>query len=117
MERFYVDVLGYVVEWRPSERELYLTRGEDNLALHQGGRPSSTGHHAGLRREQRRARSLRLLMDTATTSRWATHLEAHGVVLDTRPRCTATARPLLRARPEGNRIQFSTTRRFSAPVR
>jgi catechol 2,3-dioxygenase-like lactoylglutathione lyase family enzyme len=34
MERFYCDVIGYKVEWRPSAGELYLTRGEDNLALH-----------------------------------------------------------------------------------
>ncbi len=45
MERFYVDVLGYTVEWRPDPDNVYLTRGADNLALHippnrsKGGKP------------------------------------------------------------------------------
>ncbi|MEJ2392077.1 MAG: VOC family protein [Gammaproteobacteria bacterium] len=33
-ERFYVDLLGMQVEWRPDEDNLYLTSGKDNLALH-----------------------------------------------------------------------------------
>ncbi|KPJ92020.1 MAG: glyoxalase [Gammaproteobacteria bacterium SG8_11] len=33
-ERFYVDLLGMVVEWRPDEDNVYLTSGNDNLALH-----------------------------------------------------------------------------------
>lgn len=33
-ERFFVDVLGYRVEWRPDADNVYLTRGTDNLALH-----------------------------------------------------------------------------------
>jgi catechol 2,3-dioxygenase-like lactoylglutathione lyase family enzyme len=34
MERFYVDVMGMVVEWRPDPENVYLTSGSDNLALH-----------------------------------------------------------------------------------
>ena len=33
-ERFYVDVLGMAVEWRPDADNLYLCSGTDNLALH-----------------------------------------------------------------------------------
>jgi catechol 2,3-dioxygenase-like lactoylglutathione lyase family enzyme len=33
-ERFYVDLLGMQVEWRPDPDNLYLTSGNDNLALH-----------------------------------------------------------------------------------
>jgi len=33
-ERFYVDLLGMQVEWRPDEHNIYLTSGGDNLALH-----------------------------------------------------------------------------------
>jgi catechol 2,3-dioxygenase-like lactoylglutathione lyase family enzyme len=32
---FYVGLLGYQVEWQPDSRNLYLTCGNDNLALHQ----------------------------------------------------------------------------------
>lgn len=33
-ERFYTEVLGMRVEWRPDEDNVYLTGGKDNLALH-----------------------------------------------------------------------------------
>jgi catechol 2,3-dioxygenase-like lactoylglutathione lyase family enzyme len=33
-EHFYVEVLGMAVEWRPDPDNLYLTSGQDNLALH-----------------------------------------------------------------------------------
>ena len=34
MERFYRDVMGYEVEWRPDAENVYLCSGNDNLALH-----------------------------------------------------------------------------------
>ena len=34
-ERFYVELLGMQVEWRPDAENLYLSSGPDNLALHQ----------------------------------------------------------------------------------
>ncbi|HEX7669694.1 MAG TPA: VOC family protein, partial [Polyangiaceae bacterium] len=34
MEAFYVGSLGYDVEWRPDPDNVYLTNGEDSLALH-----------------------------------------------------------------------------------
>jgi len=33
-ETFYVDLLGMTVEWRPDADNVYLTSGNDNLALH-----------------------------------------------------------------------------------
>ncbi len=33
-ERFWVDVMGYAVEWRPDDDNVYLCSGSDNLALH-----------------------------------------------------------------------------------
>lgn len=33
-ERFYCDLLGMRVEWRPDADNVYLTSGADNLALH-----------------------------------------------------------------------------------
>ncbi|HCD03759.1 MAG TPA: glyoxalase, partial [Methylophaga sp.] len=35
-EQFYVDLLGMEVEWRPDADNVYLTSGNDNLALHRG---------------------------------------------------------------------------------
>jgi len=37
-ERFYVDLLGMQVEWRPDPDNVYLTSGNDNLALHRSDR-------------------------------------------------------------------------------
>ena len=34
-ERFYCDLLGMAVEWRPDAENVYLSGGGDNLALHQ----------------------------------------------------------------------------------
>ena len=33
-EKFYVDLLGMQVEWQPDDDNIYLTSGNDNLALH-----------------------------------------------------------------------------------
>ena len=33
-ERFYTDIIGLRVEWRPDADNVYLTSGHDNLALH-----------------------------------------------------------------------------------
>jgi catechol 2,3-dioxygenase-like lactoylglutathione lyase family enzyme len=99
MERFYCDLLGYAVEWRPSERELYLSRGEDNVALHAhpGDVPGeSRVDHVGL-----------LMARPEDVDAWAAWLEAHGVELDTRPRTHRDgARSFYARDPEGNRLQF-----------
>jgi len=33
-EQFFVDLMGMQVEWRPDPDNVYLTSGNDNLALH-----------------------------------------------------------------------------------
>lgn len=33
-EKFYIDLLGMGVEWRPDDENVYLSSGNDNLALH-----------------------------------------------------------------------------------
>ena len=38
-EKFYVGLLGMQVEWRPDEENIYLTSGNDNLALHRADKP------------------------------------------------------------------------------
>lgn len=98
MESFYRELLGYQVEWRPSERELYLSRGDDNLALHAG--PEQPGEtridHIGL-----------LVAEPDHVDAWARWLEAHDVELDTLPRTHRDgARSFYARDPEGNRLQF-----------
>jgi catechol 2,3-dioxygenase-like lactoylglutathione lyase family enzyme len=101
MERFYCDVLGYEVEWRPSAAELYLTRGEDNLALHALAAPrpavvESKLDHIGL-----------LVSRPEDVDAWAAYLTERRVKLDTSPRTHRDgARSFYARDPEGNRLQF-----------
>jgi catechol 2,3-dioxygenase-like lactoylglutathione lyase family enzyme len=98
MEAFYRDVLGYVEEWRPSERELYMTRGSDNLALHATDTPVGETRldHVGL-----------LMSAPEDVDAWAAWLTASGVALDSTPRTHRDgARSFYARDPEGNRLQF-----------
>ena len=109
MERFYCDVLGYRVEWRPSPSELYLTRGEDNLALHAS--PASPAERAlgsdAPRRESRLDHIGLLMSRPEDVDAWATYLEEKGHKLDTTPRTHRDgARSFYTRDPEGNRLQF-----------
>ena len=77
MERFYVDLLGYQVEWRPDERSVYLSSGTDTLALHSGARTSgrvSRVDHMGV-----------LLCEEQDVEIWARHLEAHRIPIPAPP--------------------------------
>ena len=105
MERFYCDVLGYRVEWRPSESELYLTRGEDNLALHARSKPPAGTTAAP---QESRLDHVGLLMDRPEdVDAWAKYLEEKGIRPDTAPRTHRDgARSFYMRDPEGNRLQF-----------
>jgi catechol 2,3-dioxygenase-like lactoylglutathione lyase family enzyme len=105
MERFYCDVLGYHVEWRPSAGELYLTRGEDNLALH--ARPTPALESAGATQESRLDHVGFLLDRPEEVDAWAAYLAEKGIRLDTAPRTHRDgARSFYMRDPEGNRLQF-----------
>jgi catechol 2,3-dioxygenase-like lactoylglutathione lyase family enzyme len=75
-EQFWVDVMGYEVEWRPDPDNVYLHGGRDNLALHRGdavGRGQLD--HVGI-----------AVPTAAAVDAWAAHLEARGVTLKARPK-------------------------------
>ena len=51
VESFYVDLLGFKVEWRPDQDNVYLCSGVDNLALHKVADTGSTAQslaHTGI---------------------------------------------------------------------
>jgi catechol 2,3-dioxygenase-like lactoylglutathione lyase family enzyme len=76
-ERFWVDVMGYVVEWRPDPDNVYLTSGRDNLALHRrkvdGGLERLD--HIGV-----------AVPSTHDVDAWADRIRANGTALQTEPR-------------------------------
>src|SRR3954470_9125753 len=89
MKRFYVELLGFAVEWEPDADNIYLSSGMDNLALHRstpltrGASTSidqppagpSTLDHLGL-----------IVREPHDVDEWAAFLESHGVVIDAPPR-------------------------------
>jgi catechol 2,3-dioxygenase-like lactoylglutathione lyase family enzyme len=107
MKRFYVDVLGFEVEWEPDADNVYLSSGVDNLALHrspalmttvspaQPGGGSSLDHF-GL-----------IVRSAAEVDAWAAFLEGRGITLDARPRTHRDgARSCYFKDPDGNSIQI-----------
>jgi len=100
MKRFYVDHLGFTVEWEPDPDNVYLTSGTDNLALHraEAGRVLDSGplDHLGL-----------VVATADEVDRWAAYFEAHDVPLKAAPRTHRDgARSLYLRDPDGNTIQI-----------
>ena len=100
MKRFYVDLLGFAVEWEPDPDNIYLSSGVDNLALHRasaGATPvDSPLDHFGL-----------IVRQAEDVDRWASFLEANGVTLLARPKTHRDgARSCYFEDPDGNRIQI-----------
>ena len=100
MRRFYVDLLGFEVEWEPDADNVYLSSGLDNLALHRSAEASRSTNgaldHLGL-----------IVRSADDVDRWAAFLESHGVTLDARPRTHRDgARSCYFSDPDGNKIQI-----------
>jgi catechol 2,3-dioxygenase-like lactoylglutathione lyase family enzyme len=102
MKRFYVDLLGFSVDWEPDGDNVYLTSGSDNLALHRvqpmpDARASvSPLDHLGL-----------VVTAAADVDRWAAFLEDSGKTLEAKPRTHRDgARSCYLRDPDGNLIQI-----------
>ncbi len=102
MRAFYMDLLGYRLEWQPDPDNLYLTRGRDNLALHASvdgpaaGEPRGALDHLGF-----------VLAEAAHVDLWAAHLRAAGFEPEAAPRSHRDgARSFYVLDPEGNCLQF-----------
>ena len=68
--RFYVELLGYKVEWSPDADNLYLTCGNDNLALHRGEAPTGSQQldHLGI-----------LVSNAEDVTQWEVYLRENNV--------------------------------------
>ena len=99
MRAFYVDVMGFSVEWEPDADTAYLTSGRDNLALHRATdvAPAGTGalDHLGV-----------IVAKPDQVDAWAAFLETRGVAIDRRPKTHRDgSRSCYFRDPEGNRVQ------------
>ena len=104
MKRFYVDVLGFAVEWEPDPDNVYLTSGRDNLALHRAaaaadsaeGRPKQALDHLGV-----------IVSRAEDVDRWAEFLDEKGVTVLARPKTHRDgARSCYIKDPDGNTVQI-----------
>ena len=105
-EHFYIKMLGYRVEWRPDDDNLYLTSGTDNLALH---RAQNTGRQS----RQANGRSAALdhvgiiLRRADDVDAWHRFLSERDVVIEAPPKTHRDgARSFYCRDPAGNRVQM-----------
>ncbi len=98
-ERFYVDLLGFHVEWRPDPDNVYLTSGVDNLALHRASSAPAGPQrldHLGV-----------IVAQPEQVDAWHDYLVAHGVAIKAAPRSHRDgARSFYCHDPDGNVVQF-----------
>jgi len=100
-ERFYVDLLGMQVEWRPDPDNVYLSGGVDNLALHRvAGPPAEAAHqrldHIGF-----------MLKRLEDVDAWHDFLAAHAVPIVKAARTHRDgARSFYCSDPDGNTVQI-----------
>jgi catechol 2,3-dioxygenase-like lactoylglutathione lyase family enzyme len=80
-ERFYVELLGMEVEWRPDARNVYLSSGGDSLALHQA-EPEQVRDEA----TQRLDHIGFFVASPDAVDQWFAWLDEHGVRMRTAPR-------------------------------
>lgn len=100
-ERFYVDLLGMRVEWRPDPDNVYLTSGNDNLALHR-----ATGEFAEAA-SQRLDHIGFIIPEMAQVDAWYDFLRANGVVIVKEPKTHRDgARSFYCRDPDGNIVQL-----------
>ena len=101
-EHFYVELLGMAVEWRPDDRNVYLSSGSDNLALHQAS-PEVPRAKSG----QRLDHIGFMQSSSVAVDAWFLRLSDHQVPIRTAPRTHRDgARSFYCYDPDGTLVQF-----------
>jgi catechol 2,3-dioxygenase-like lactoylglutathione lyase family enzyme len=98
-EQFYVGLLGMTVEWRPDADNVYLTSGNDNLALHRvtgvAGGQAQRLDHIGF-----------FVASPEQVDAWYGFLDDNGVTVKSPPRTHRDgARSFYCSDPEGTSVQ------------
>ena len=107
MKRFYVDLLGFGIEWEPDPDNVYLSSGADNLALHRAAGFQTEAVATSIAVGQALDHLGLIVRSADAVDRWASFLESNGVALDAQPRTHRDgARSCYFRDPDGNRIQI-----------
>ena len=97
-EHFYTQLLGMQVEWRPDPDNVYLTSGNDNLALHRAPAPTGPGQldHLGF-----------FIPKKSEVDAWHAYLKSQGVKILAEPKDHRDGtRSFYCQDPAGNRVQL-----------
>jgi catechol 2,3-dioxygenase-like lactoylglutathione lyase family enzyme len=100
-ERFYCDILGMRVEWRPDADNVYLTGGRDNVALHRAPADFAPGTHQHLDHIGF------IITDIGAVDAWYAFMKANGVAIEKEPKTHRDgARSFYCRDPDGNVVQI-----------
>jgi len=97
-EQFYTRLLGMQVEWRPDQDNVYLSSGNDNLALHRTDSVTEAGRldHIGF-----------FINKIEEIDAWYEFLLGHDIYMFTEPRTHRDgARSFYCRDPSGTRVQI-----------
>ena len=99
-EHFYTELMGMTIEWRPDKDNLYITSGNDNLALH---RIDKT-----LTQAEQKLDHIGFIIQTAEqVDEWFTFLSQHQVKMKQPPRTHRDgARSFYCYDPDGTTVQI-----------
>ena len=98
-EKFYIDLIGMQVEWRPDDDNLYMCSGCDNVALHRSDRDMSGAQHLD---------HIGFILDSMDdVDQWYEYLKANGVRIFKQPKTHRDgARSFYCQDPDGNVVQM-----------
>ncbi len=98
---FYRDLLGMTVEWQPDADNVYLTSGNDNLALHRAPEDFIRGKHQALDH-------LGFILDSPeTVKQWYDFMLAHDVSIKSELKAHRDgAHSFYCLDPDGNGVQM-----------
>lgn len=100
-EHFYTDLIGMRVEWQPDTDNVYLTSGNDNLALHRAKASFQPTVH------QRLDHIGFILDEMNQVDEWYDYLKAEKVPMKSQPRTHRDgARSFYCEDPDGNLVQM-----------
>ena len=99
--KFYTELLGMKIEWHPDADNIYLTSGNDNLALHCAPANFQPANH------QRLDHIGFIINEIDQVDIWYEFLKHHHVSLKTQPRTHRDgARSFYCLDPDGNNVQM-----------